>query len=119
MALPGYLRHPHLRGDTLVFTAEDDVWTAPLTGGRAHRLTADAVPVRSPRLSPDGTRVAWASRREGPMEVLVADLDGGPARRLTWWGDDRTRPCGWDGDDVLVVAADGPYAGRRTWAHAV
>ncbi len=124
MALPGYLRFPHLHGDTLVFTAEDDVWTAPLAGGRAHRLTADAVPVRSPRLSPDGARVAWASRREGPMEVLVADLDGGPARRLTWWGDDRTRPCGWadgpdGGRDVLVVAGAGPYAGRRTWAHAV
>ncbi|MCX6464391.1 MAG: S41 family peptidase [Pseudonocardiales bacterium] len=119
MALPSYLRFPHLHGDTLVFTAEDDVWTAPVGGGRAHRVTADAVPVARPRLSPDGTRVAWSSRREGPAEILVADVDGGAARRLTWWGDDRTRAAGWDGEDVVAISAAGPYAGRRTWAHAV
>jgi tricorn protease len=120
MPLRSYLRFPHLRGDTLVFTAEDDVWTAPVTGGRAHRLTADAVPVSRPRLSPDGTRVAWASRREGAAEILVADVGGGPAARVTWWGDDRTRPAGWRGDAVVAISADGPWAaGRRTWAHEV
>jgi tricorn protease len=60
-----YLRFPHLHGDTLVFTAEDDVWSAPLSGGRAYRLTADDVPVARPRLSADGTAVAWTSWREG------------------------------------------------------
>ena len=54
-AWPAYLRFPHLRGDTLVFVAEDDVWTAPVSGGRAYRLTADDVPVGTPRLSPDGS----------------------------------------------------------------
>ena len=49
---PSYLRHPHLHGDTLVFVAEDDVWTAPVDGGRAYRLTADGVPVARPRISP-------------------------------------------------------------------
>ena len=119
MALPSYLRFPHLHGDTLVLTAEDDVWTAPVAGGRAHRVSADAVPVARPRISPDGARVVWSSRRDGPAELRVADLDGGGARRLTWWGDDRTRPVGWAGGDVLAVSAAGPYAGRRTWAHAV
>ena len=119
MALPSYLRFPHLHGDTLVLTAEDDVWTAPVAGGRAHRASADGVPVARPRISPDGARVVWSSRRDGPAELRVADLDGGGARRLTWWGDDRTRPVGWAGDDVLAVSAAGPYAGRRTWAHAV
>ncbi|WP_300018214.1 S41 family peptidase [Pseudonocardia sp.] len=119
MPLRSYLRFPHLRGDTLVFAAEDDIWIAPVTGGRAHRLTADAAPVARPRLCADGTRVAWASRRDGPAEIHVADVEGGRSRRLTWWGDDRTRPAGWDGDDVVAISADGPYAARRTWAHAV
>ena len=48
-----YLRFPHLRGDTLVFVAENDVWTAPVAGGRAYRLTADEVPVGTPRISPE------------------------------------------------------------------
>ena len=90
-----YLRYPHLHGDTLVFVAEDDVWTAPVGGGRAYRLTADDVPVARPRLSPDGTRVAWTSWREKAPEVFVTAIDGGGTRRLTWWGDHTTRLIGW------------------------
>ncbi|GAA4863276.1 S41 family peptidase [Pseudonocardia benzenivorans] len=116
-----YLRFPHLHGDTLVFTAEDDVWTAPLAGGRAYRLTADDVPVSRPRLSPDGTRVAWTSTREGAQEVFVTDLDGGGARRLTWFGGART--VGWRGSgadaEVVVLSAAGEASARRTWAYAI
>lgn len=112
-----YLRFPHLHGDTLVFTAEDDVWTAPLAGGRAYRLTADEVPVSRPRLSPDGRRVAWTSAREGASEVFVTDVDGGGVRRLTFLGGART--VGWQGDEVVVVSASGEASARRTWAYAV
>jgi tricorn protease len=110
-----YLRFPHLRGDTLVFVAEDDVWTAPVTGGRAWRLTADEVPAGNPRLSPDGERVAWTSWREGAPEVFVADADGGSARRLTWWGGATCR--GWSpAGDVLALTSAGQPLGRQTWA---
>ncbi|MCY7342518.1 MAG: PDZ domain-containing protein [Pseudonocardia sp.] len=115
-----YLRHPHLHGDSLVCTAEDDVWSAPLSGGRAYRLTADDVPVARPRLSPDGLQVAWTSWREGAPEVFLTDLDGGGARRLTYWGDGLTRTVGWTaGGDVLAVSASEQSSARRSWAHAV
>ncbi|WP_214368909.1 S41 family peptidase [Pseudonocardia sp. H11422] len=117
---PSYLRFPHLHADSVVFVAEDDVWSAPLSGGRAYRLTADAVPAANPRLSPDGARVAWTSWREGAPEVFVADVEGGGARRLTYWGDPRTRTVGWTADgEVLAVTAAGQASARRTWAHAV
>ena len=110
-----YLRFPHLCGDTLVFVAEDDVWTAPVGGGRAWRLTADEVPVGHPRLAPDGGRVAWTSWREGAAEVFVADADGGSARRLTWWGGAFCR--GWSpAGDVLALTSAGQPLGRQTWA---
>ena len=91
---PSYLRHPHLNGDTLVLVAEDDLWTAPVDGGRAYRLTADGVPVARPRISPDGALVAWTSTRERAPEVFVTEVEGGAARRLTWWGDHTTRLLG-------------------------
>ncbi|HVL83318.1 MAG TPA: S41 family peptidase, partial [Pseudonocardia sp.] len=117
---PTYLRFPHVHGDTLVFVAEDDVWTAPLGGGRAYRLTVDSAPAEAPRLAPDGTRVAWTSNRAGSPEVFVADVDGGAAQRLTWWGDGATRGLGWTPDgDVLAASAAGLPTRRRTWAHAV
>jgi len=117
---PAYLRHPHLHGDLVAFTAEDDVWLAPLDGGRAWRVSADNVPVTSPRISPDGTTVAWTSTRDGAPEVHIAPVDGGPSTRLTHWGSRRTRVRGWTPDGrVLAISTWGQGSGRRTWAHAV
>jgi len=117
---PSYLRHPHLHGDTLVLVAEDDLWTAPVGGGRAYRLTADGVPVARPRISPDGALVAWTSTREGAPEVFVTEVEGGAARRLTWWGDHTTKLIGWTPDgEVLAVSAAGQPSRRHPWAHAI
>ncbi|MDQ0813504.1 tricorn protease [Streptomyces sp. B3I7] len=118
-ASPAYLRFPHLHGDTVAFTAEDDVWVAPLAGGRAWRVSADNVPVNHPRISPDGTRLAWTSTRDGAPEAHVAPLDGGPAKRLTYWGT-RTQVRGWTPDgEVLAVSTHGQSSLRRTWARAI
>ncbi|GAA2432256.1 S41 family peptidase [Streptomyces glaucus] len=117
---PGYLRFPHLHGELVTFTAEDDVWLAPLDGGRAWRVSADNMPVTHPRLSPDGTALAWTSTRDGAPEVHVAPVDGGPARRLTYWGNGQTRVRGWTPDGrVLALSAHGRAGLRRTWARAV
>ncbi|HEY8982793.1 MAG TPA: PDZ domain-containing protein [Streptomyces sp.] len=115
-----YLRFPHLQGDSVAFTAEDDVWLAPLGGGRAWRVSADNTPVTAPRISPDGTTVAWTSTRDGAREVLVAPAEGGPSTRLTYWGSSSTRVCGWTADGhVLVVSTHDQASRSRSWARAV
>ena len=81
-----YLRYPHISGDGIVFVAENDVWLIGSEGGRAYRVSADHAPARSPRLSPDGSLVAWSVDRDGAFEVYVAPADGGVSRRLTYWG---------------------------------
>ena len=43
-------------------------------------MSRSASSVGTPRLSPDGTRVAWTSWKEGAAEVFAADADGGPPR---------------------------------------
>lgn len=117
---PAYLRFPHPHGETVVFTAENDVWAAPLDGGRAWRVSADDVPVGHPRISPDGTTVAWTSRRDGAPEAHVAPLDGGASNRLTYWGSWTTGVRGWTPDGrVLATSAHGQATGRRSWARAV
>jgi tricorn protease len=115
-----YLRYPHLHGDLLTFVAEDDIWIAPLGGGRAWRLTADRVPAASPRFSPDGTQVAWTSWLNGAPEVYVVGVEGGESRRLTYWGDRLTRVRGWTPQsEVLAITMAGLSSMRQTWAHAV
>lgn len=114
-----FLRHPHLSGDTLVLVAEDDLWTAPVAGGRAHRLTADGVPVTAPRFSPDGGSIAFGSRRDGAPEVYRVAAEGGTPTRLTWWGEATTRAAGWTPDGAVVALSAHGDATSRLWAYAV
>ncbi|WP_419666272.1 S41 family peptidase [Streptomyces sp. 2-1] len=115
-----YLRYPHLHGELIAFTAEDDVWVAPLDGGRAWRVSADNVPVNHPRISPDGTTVAWTSTRDGAPEVHIAPVDGGSTKRLTYWGSWKTQVRGWTPEgEVLALSTQGQASLRRSWARAV
>lgn len=101
----GYLRYPHVHGDELVFTLDDDLWLGSVSGGRPTRLTTDHEPVRNPRFSPDGASIAWTSWVGGAPEVYVLDREAGRVARLTWWGDPTTRLVGWDGPDHVIVAS--------------
>ncbi|MEV4013086.1 PDZ domain-containing protein [Nonomuraea angiospora] len=104
----------------VTFVADDDVWLAPLSGGRAWRFTADRVPVSHPRFSPDGTRIAWTSDKEGAPEVFAAGIDGPEGERLTYWGSATTGVRGWTGEgDVLAITAAGQSERGRNWAYAV
>ena len=61
MTASGYLRFPHINGDLISFTADDDVWLAPADGGRAWRLTAD-------RANVAGSFIERAGRGAEPVE---------------------------------------------------
>ena len=116
----GYPRFPHIHGDLVTFVAEDDIWLAPVDGGRAWRLSADRVLASSPRFSPDGSLIAWSSTRAGTPEIQVAPVDGGPSRRLTHWGAALASVAGWTADgEVLAVSSVGRRDRRHSAAFAV
>ncbi len=111
-----YLRKPTIAGDRLAFVADDDVWTCPTAGGAAIRVTADRLPVRALRWSPDGSRLAYVVAADGPPEVYVAE-PGDTRRRLTWWADATTTVLGWSADGrVLAATAAGQPFTSATWA---
>ncbi|HZV91694.1 MAG TPA: hypothetical protein VFF72_00675 [Caldimonas sp.] len=83
-----YLRQPSLRGEQIVFVADDDLWSVAASGGAARRLTAGLSEPATPCLSPDGRRLAFVSRDEQHPEVYVMAAEGGVATRLTWLGAD-------------------------------
>jgi tricorn protease len=116
----GYLTFPHVHGELITFVSEDDVWLGQADGGRAWRLSADQALASRPRLSRDGTQVAWTGIRRGIAEVFLSPVEGGLGRQLTFWGDGRTEACGWTpAGEVLAISAAGQPFTQFTWAYAI
>ena len=99
----GYFRYPSVRKQAVVFTAEGDLWTVSLSGGRATRLTTHLAQETHPRISPDGTLVAFSAAYEGTREVYVMPLSGGRPKRLTYDGES-SRVIGWTPDSRVAYA---------------
>ncbi|TLM72547.1 S41 family peptidase [Pseudarthrobacter sp. NamB4] len=115
-----YFRFPHLHGDLVTFVAEDDVWIAPLGGGRAWRVSALQLPARNPRFTPDGKRLVWTVVQGTAPEVVSAEVDGGGYRQLTYFGHSTTRVKGFTaGGSVVVTSAFRQAESRHTHAYIV
>lgn len=101
-----YLRYPHVNADLVTFVARDDVWVAPVTGGQAWRVSAENLPAKNPRFTPDGSALVWTVSRGVNFEVVTAPLSGGHLRQLTYFGATNTRMRGFTpAGDALVSSA--------------
>lgn len=80
----GYYQHPTLHGETIIFVAEGDLWTVPIQGGLARRITTHAGEETYPSVSPDGQTVAFSATYEGPTEVYTMPITGGLPQRWTY-----------------------------------
>lgn len=56
---------------------------ANIDGSNVIQLTHDDTDNMSPKISPDGLRIAYLSNRDGNQEVYVMDLDGSNQTRIT------------------------------------
>jgi len=98
---PGYYRDPAIHGDTIIFTAEGDLWMVSVKGGAARRLTSNPGRESGAFISPDGRTVAFRAEYEGPAEVYTMPVEGGLPQRLTWDGD--AAVAGWTPDGRVLV----------------
>jgi tricorn protease len=91
------LRFPDIHGDTVVFSYGGDLWTVPVSGGSARRLTSDDGLEIFPRFSPDGRYIAFTGHYDGTSDVYVIPASGGEPRRLTWYPSRQlSERLGWD-----------------------
>jgi tricorn protease len=97
----GYYRFPTVYGDKIVFTAEGDLWEAPLAGGIARRLTSAPGEERFAMYSPDGKWIAFTGNYDGNLDVYVMPAGGGEPRRLTYHPDGDW-VAGWTPDGKVI-----------------
>src|SRR4051812_48547018 len=111
------LRSPSISGSQIAFAYANNIWMVGRDGGTARRLTSFAGETSNPKLSPDGSLVAFSAQYGGNVDVYVVPSVGGEPKRLTW------HPAadegqGWtpDGKNVLFASArggGGPPTGAR------
>ena len=99
----GFYRYPAIHGDVIVFGAEGDLWRVSRSGGVAQRLTTHLGEETNPRISPDGTTLAFTARYEGPAELYTMPVGGGLPVRRTYEAE-TSRATTWTPDGRLVYA---------------
>ena len=70
-------------GATIIFELLGDLYTLPISGGEATRITSGQAYDMQPRYSPDGSQIAFISDRNGSENLWIAGADGSDARPLT------------------------------------
>ena len=103
-----WLRYPAISpdGKTIAFEYRGNLWKVPAEGGVATPLTVGESYNSMPVWSPDGSKIAFASDRNGNLDVYVMPSDGGHATRLTCHSADEI-PSSFtpDGKSVLFSAS--------------
>ena len=112
----GFYRYPAIGGGQIVFAAEGDLWKVPAAGGVAIRLTAHEGEERFPRISPDGTLVAFTAQYEGNDDVYVMPISGGEPFRLTFHPAP-DQAIGWTADGKILFRSrrDHPHGDFRVY----
>jgi Tol biopolymer transport system component len=108
-------------GHTIVFDLLGDLYTIPIAGGAATRLTSGLPHDMQPRFSPDGKDVAYVSDRSGDDNVWILNLASGQARPLTTGVDAGYLSPEWTPDGQYVVVSRAvPLEGlEKLWLYHV
>ena len=78
------LRFPATNGREIAFSYAGDLWTVPVEGGQARRLTSHIGYEMFARYSPDGKTIAFTAEYDGNREVYKMPAEGGEPVRLTY-----------------------------------
>jgi Tol biopolymer transport system component/imidazolonepropionase-like amidohydrolase len=100
------IMHPAIspEGIQIVFSALGDLWIMPAAGSDVtpRRLTNDAFVDTDPAWSPDGTRLAFSTDRDGSMDLWIRDMRSGTDRKLA----PRAMSAAWSPDGTRIAYLD-------------
>ena len=94
-------------GKTIAFELLGDLYTLPIAGGEATRITSGQAYDMQPAFSPDGKKLVFISDRNGSENVWVANADGTKPRAITSTERENYMSPTWAPDGEYVIAAKG------------
>ncbi|MDJ0836576.1 MAG: amidohydrolase family protein [Acidobacteriota bacterium] len=94
-------------GKTIVFDLLGDLYTIPITGGDATRITEGPGWDAQPRYSPDGKHILFITDKSGGQNVWTYGVDDGELKQLTKGKNFLFQDPDWtpDGDYILAARA--------------
>ncbi len=108
-------------GRTIVFDLLGDLYTLPISGGRATRITSGLAFDSQPRVSPDGKRIAFRSDRSGSDHVWTMSLDLKDTTQVTKGNLDGVSSPEWtpDGKGIVVTRGSAGPGAAKLWLYLV
>jgi len=106
-------------GNTLTFDLFGDIYTIPIEGGKATRITEGMAFDTHPRYSPDGRYILFTSDRDGADNVWYLDLeeeDEEEKFHQVTDGNNRTPSADWSPDGKYIVVAKGGLT-NKLWLY--
>ncbi|MEM7416209.1 MAG: amidohydrolase, partial [Gemmatimonadota bacterium] len=108
-------------GETIAFDLLGDLYSMPVGGGEATRLTSGMGYDMQPRFSPDGENIVFVSDRSGDNNVWWMPASGGEPRQLSKGVGSRFASPIWtpDGQYVMVSRAAPGRGLEKIWMYHI
>jgi Tol biopolymer transport system component len=108
-------------GRTLVFDMLGDLYSMPIGGGAANRISSGIAHDMQPRFSPDGRHIAFVSDKSGDNNLWIADANGTNPRQISKGIGDDFRSPEWTPDgQYIIVSRARPFAGlEKLWMYHI
>ena len=106
------LQQPAMNKTHVVFVYAQNLWIVSRAGGTARPLTTHVGAETRPRISPDGTTLAFSAEYGGNFDVYTMPVTGGTPTRHTWHpGTDSVE--GWHPNGKQVLFTSRRASGAR------
>ncbi|MCK5369085.1 MAG: PD40 domain-containing protein, partial [Cyclobacteriaceae bacterium] len=103
-------------GKTIVFDMLGDIYSLPVSGGKAKILREGHAFEVQPRFSPDGKKISFTSDAGGGDNIWVMDSDGNNAKQITKENFRLLNNAVWTPDGQYLVAKKHFYSERSLGA---